>query len=312
MIPDTVSERLATSFGLHRSACPSVPGVVPIGIEIEVPWSSYFPELWSHFDLARRGFKDLSAAEIIDLSAQCSRLEDHLQPKLLLTREAGIHRGNDRYYEFAHDPETDVSELTEQVRLLTLAGVLPRDRQHSLQITIGNVCATRDVYYLAMLLELQVLDAARIDYGLSQARGTIFTGWARKGRSGVYEKGASDLKLGSQVACELRVLSLPCDDASFVRLMGDASWGANAIHAIQAGVHDEGVERWHAFVAKASEALRREGLPDRNWVLTAAGNAGEITGGATIDESAWLRFADSLDVLRETLAPRRSKMALRA
>lgn len=288
-------DKLAAALGIESGDPVAVPGTVPIGIEIEVKFSSYFPDLWKEFDLEKRGFGGLSKAESDSFSAKCSELEKDLLPKLRSTILAGVPRGNDRYWEFALDPAHDVSLLVEQVELMSEGGVLPRDRRHSLQVTVGDLRATPDVYYLAMLLELQTVDAERIAYGIEQTSKTIYTGWARKGRSGVFEKGADDLKHGSTVACELRPLQLPVDRAGLHRLMLDVSWAANAI-AFKQGVrplHDaEGLDRWNSFVEQAKQALYDHGLPDRNWGA-----------GQDIDRGSWIAFGEKLQDLHDMLIP---------
>lgn len=288
-------DSLASALGIESAETVAVPGTVPIGLEIEVKFSSYFPDLWNEFDLEKRGFGGLSKAESDSFSEKCTELEKDLLPKLRSTILAGVPRGNDRYWEFALDPAHDVSLLVEQVELLSEGGVLPRDRRHSLQITVGDLRATPDVYYLAMLLELQTIDAERIAYGIEQTSKTIYTGWARKGRSGVFEKDALDLKNGSTVACELRPLQLPLNRADFQRLMLDVSWAANAIAAKQGVrplVDSEGLDRWNAFVGQAKQALHDHGLPDRNW-----------GGGQAIDRGSWIAFGEKIQDLHDVLIP---------
>lgn len=284
-----VGEQLAAAFGLARHRPTPCPGTTPIGLEIEVPWSSYFPELWERFDLAHRKVRDLSVAETNALSAACADLEKDLLPRLHRTVACGVPRGNDRYWEFALDPVHDVTLLTHQVALLGDAGLLPRNRRHSLQITLGNLRATADVYHLAMLLELHTVDAHRVTFGLDQARAIVHTGWARKGQAGVLQKGASDLKHGSTVACELRLLSLPTEDGAFDHVMRLASFGANAIAQVQAGQTSELTERWRAQVAWQGRVLREHGLPNRRWKDRSQ------------DASVWAGFAGHLDGLREQI-----------
>ncbi len=111
------------------------PGVHTIGIEVEVPWSSYFPGLWKEYGLDQRKVSALSADELADLGRRCGDLEVDLLPQLRKTVECGVPRGNDRYWEFSLNPAHDAGLLVEQVRLLSAAGVLPRDRKHSLHVT---------------------------------------------------------------------------------------------------------------------------------------------------------------------------------
>lgn len=273
----------------------SIAGVIPIGIEIEVKFSEFFPEIWRAFGLECRGVRSMSAAELQSFSECCTLAEAPVLKLLHETVVAGVPRGNDRWWEFALDPVHDVALLFDQVVLLSACGALPRNRPHSLQVTLGDIAPCPDVYYLAMLLELRTVDQARIDYGLSQAENTIFTGWARKGRAGVYEKVGMDLKHGSVVGCELRALQLPTDDETLLQLLREASWAANVIAGKQgarARSAPEAEERWAEFVHDARSALKFHGLPDRNW-----------SNGERIDQAAWRGFAAHLTSLKETFIP---------
>jgi hypothetical protein len=286
---------LAREFDLQLSplAHSENTGQVSIGIEVEVPWSSYFPQLWERFGLAHRGISDLTKDELDALSTECSRLEDVLKPRLAKTIECGLPRGNDRYWEFAFNPTHTTDLLVEQVRLLTAAGLLPRNRAHSLHVTVGGIPPCRSLYYLAMLLEVNHVTPQRLRDGIAASQSTIHTGWARKGRAGIYRKGADDLVGGASLAAEIRVLQLPQNDEDFAQIMDTVQWAANAIHQKRAGLNNPLTRDWAEIEAACSNALISHGLPDSNW------GRGSEYGGE--HKESWLRFADLMPSIQTSL-----------
>lgn len=284
-------DALARGLGVTWASETWMPVSVPIGIEIEVPWRSYFPSLWTEFGLAHLPFARLAPADALALTQRCTELERDLLPRLQACVAAGVPRGNDRYWEFAHRPVHDAALLLDQVGLLTAAGLLPRDRAHSLQVTVGDLAPGADLYYLAMLLEVRHVTGERLVQGLAAARhGPIFTGWARKGRAGILRKTASDLQHGSVVASELRMLQLPTDAAEFRGLMATLVCGVKAIVATRQGLDTVATRGWRRTVTLAREVLREHGLADCNWSAEA--------GAAAIDHRSWARFVDALGAMR--------------
>lgn len=281
--------RLREGFDLQLPNLPdwSLPVPVPVGLEIEVPWRSYFPQLWREYGLDHRRFGQLEATEALELSRRCAQLEVSLRPRLDQTTACGVPRGNDRYWEFALAPAGDLALLAYQVRLLTASGTLPRDRRHSLQITIGDLAPSANVYYLLMALELQHVDPRRIRAGVTAAEGgPIFTGWLRKGRAGVHRKEGEELALGSRVACELRTLQLPEGDVEFRQLLHTLAWGLEGMSPFGAR---PAKESWQRYVAHARQALASHGLPAGNWAGAAP--------------SVWHDFASAMPHLRDALRP---------
>lgn len=269
-----------------------MPGVVPVGIEIEVPWRSYFPGLVQRYGLDARRFQDLQREESAALTVECSELELQLRPRLEATIACGVPRGNDRYWEFAFAPACDVSHTLEQVRLLTAAGLLPRDRKHSLHVTLGGIPRCKAVYFLAMLLESRHVDPQRLvegaDRGLHPSNN-----WGRKGLAGVFEKGSVELAGGAQVACELRMLQLPVDDGDFRQLMATVRMASDAIADCLAGIPSPAASTWKAFQTHAEAVLARRGLPLNNWWR------GGVDGGVNL--YAWQKFSESLAEIRHDL-----------
>jgi hypothetical protein len=281
--------RLRGHFDLPMPRLPewSLPVEVPIGLEIEVPWRSYFPELWVQFDLQHRGFRGLSAEEARELTRLCTQQEERVRPLLQSTTDCGVPRGGDKYWEFAFAPAGDLALQAHLVSLLTACGALPRDRRHALHITIGDVAPCPNLYFLLMALELRHVEPERLRAGpAAAAAGPIFTGWMRKGRSGVLRKEGGELELGSIVASELRTLQLPTTDAEFHDLLQTLAWG---VGCLTGRAPREVMQKWNAFVADARASLRREGLPAGNWA------------DAEDALAVWNRFADALPRLRDEL-----------
>lgn len=278
---------LEKAFGLGARGHCEIPGGVSIGLEIEVPWSSYFPQLWEKYGLSGRRVADLEAEELARLGADCSELEASLLPRLRKTIECGVPRGGDRYWEFSFEPAKDVGLLARQVEALGEAGLLPRDKAHSLHATVGGLAPNPSLYYLAMMLELEFVEPARMGSGIAQTKRAIHSGWARKGRAGIFRKGPEDLAGGERVGSELRMLQLPKSQASFERLLGWLSWGSGAI----AGMRADASERWIWCESRAREELGRAGLADANWTRS----DGEQS------HAQWELFERSMPRLREKL-----------
>lgn len=285
---------LAEAFSLEASLPEPSPGAQSIGIEVEVPWSSYFPGLWEEYGLDQRKVSALGPDELTELGRRCTELELDLLPRLRKTVECGVPRGNDRYWEFSLNPAHDTGLLVEQVRLLSAAGVLPRERKHSLHVTVGDMPRCEDLYYLCTLLEVEFVDPQRIRDGINQTRSAIHTGWARKGLAGIFEKGASDLKGGATRAAEIRMLQLPQDDAGFASLMARVQWGVNAIADCRAGRDTLAAAMWRITLARTKKMLADQGLPLENW--SRGGQNYEI----------WDRFVEAMPRLRLALAPART------
>ncbi len=283
-----VCEKLAATFGLESPATEAcTPGRVSIGVEIEVPWSSYFPDLWEKYRLAELRVGDLPPSELDALQADCFEIEKILLPRLQATVECGIPRGNDRYWEFAFRPVYETSLLARQVELLTQAGLLPRDKRHSLQVTIGGIAPCRSLYYLAMVLELFHVDPSRVRSGIAKRQQIIHSGWMRKGRAGIHRKEADELEAGAQVASELRLLQLPTEAVEFAQLMKTVQWGANAIADLQDDLESDRTQNWKAVELACSQSLVRNGLPDQNW-----GGAGQ--------DCVWTAFSERMPAIRQS------------
>lgn len=213
-------------------------GSLTIGCEIEVRWRHYFPELWEKYNMENVPYSRMDRQQQYDLSYDCDVLERELIPRLALTEAAGIPKGRDKYYEFAHSPVYHPYTLSIEVGLLKKLGLIPKGIKHSLQITIGGLGHSRDTGLMLMALELlgytspeRILSAADSDKALA---------WGRKGRAGLRERDGTLLSLGAEKAIELRTLELPVTDREIGELFARTSLMANAIN----GVNEKQFMKW--------------------------------------------------------------------
>lgn len=245
---------------------------MPIGIEIEVPWKAYFPDLW------KPGFPNLCDAEMWLIWQECTEHERILLPRLQKTVECGVPKGADRYWEFAFDPVTDPSIVCNQYSILQANGLLPKGR-HSLHITLGGLRVTRDTVFLALLLECMASSRERIMTGFHDE--VISKGWARKGFAGVFEKeGDHDIQHGYQYAAEIRILHVPDTVEDLYRLLYKAQKYAFAVQQTQAG---KSVMWWNKLVFRLGAILEYHKLPNRNWRKP------------HLEPEVWNSFADQYD-----------------
>lgn len=228
---------------------------IPIGIEIEVPWRAYFPDLWVD------GFPfDIDQTTFDKITEECTKREKVLLPKLELAEQCGVPSGADKYWEFAFDPVTDVNIIRNQVHILKKNQLIPVGR-HALHITVGGIWPCRDLYFVALILEAYACSEARIRSGVSPIQG-ISKGWARKGRAGIFGKmGTHDIQHGYDYGTEFRLLYTPdnLDSLMFLldrcQVLCDVATNAN---------HPERTE-WEELVADMNEILLSCGLPDCNY-----------------------------------------------
>lgn len=288
--------RLREAFGLGEVQAPDLWGggqggpfafAPSMGIEVEVPWRLYFPQLWSEFGMSR-GFSALGPDEARALAAACAELEEQLLPRLRMSAACGVPRGNDRYWEFALDPCTDWRLPCAQLELLRAAGLLPAEPGLSLQITIGGARAGSGAQAMARLLEALCSSPARLASGLeAAARGKIHSGWARKGSGGVLEKQAQELKLGALRACEFRTLAMPGGESELRGLLSRASAAGAALSASQAGADSELAKAWGRFESGCGRAMAGLGIPSLEWER-----------GSPIPTAAWGRYIESFGEAR--------------
>jgi hypothetical protein len=187
-------------------------GVASIGAEIEVNFSSYFPEFYKKY-IATGEYKNGDFDTKGRISKEIAIEEDkYLLPTLLKTQKMGLPKGQDGYWEFAFLPVNDVYILLDQINLLRHIDLLPKG-EHSLHLTLGDVQESEDVYYMLLLLEMLWGNKNRIYTCLNNLNNPHLSGsFGKKGRGGVFVKAARELEGSTVVACELRTLSINITD----------------------------------------------------------------------------------------------------
>lgn len=256
-------------------------GATTIGIEVEVKYSSYFPELYERYHLATRSFNQLSIADQQKLTADTSAEEDKLLPLLRKVTEFGIPKGQDRYWEFAFRPAYHPFTLAEEVSLLRQLSLIPENQKHSLHITLGGLPNTSDAYMLLFCLELLgYTSAKRLAAGIQRNKAVA---WGRKGFGGIRER-REGVELGKTVAVEFRTLELPTTDAEVDELLHTAWFLAETIRR-----HDMR-ELWLKVRAAVAELATMHGLQcSSNW------------GRAFGDEiDTWTAYANKFDLIDNT------------
>lgn len=254
---------------------------VPIGMEVEVPWSAYHPDLWRrYFHDGTRAYADFSSEEKVRLANECGKEEKFLHR--LFQKAACVIDAKriGKYYEYSLPPSMRVSTTVSMCAILEEAGLLPFNGQHRTQLTIGGVRPSRDAYCALMYLELRYGSGKRMLQGLGNG------GWALKGTAGLMQKGEADLQFGYCEAVELRPLVLPADLSSLERMLYDCSLLADALHAKQVEKESKLLD---AFCKEMAALLCSHGLPFVRWA-----NPGE-------DEHVWRGFAAKFDSLRSGL-----------
>lgn len=230
---------------------------IPIGIEIEVTWRSYFPDLWVE------NFPYATPKVMERITEECKRREALLLPKLVKATECGIPSGADKYWEFAFDPVTDVAILINQVHILQENYLLPARDKHALHITIGGMRPSAHAYFIAMILEAYACDGKRIltgmdTYGLIN----LSKGWARKGRAGLFEKqGDHDMQHGFEYGTEFRLLYTPPTLTQLHYLLDRAQFLSEVSLDYHHPLHGD----WIKLVIELRRILWGLNLPDCNW-----------------------------------------------
>lgn len=201
---------------LEAMECSKHGEIITIGVEVEVRWRSYFPELWKNH-LEGKVYSELSYDEKELLTKLCDAEEAILLPKLKATERLGIPKGKDKYYEFALEPAHHPSVIWYELELLKAANLIPDNMKHSLHITLGGMEANKDAYLMLMCLEL--LGYSSTERLCSAAVTDKAVLWGRRGRAGIRERESYQMKLGKTTGIELRTLELPTDQKEIEYLL---------------------------------------------------------------------------------------------
>lgn len=213
---DTIAN-LESTFQVSADSFASLVSSVSIGIEIEVKFKYYFPEIHNKYF---SNFKEYLALEYADKSKikfEISEVEKPLQEQLFKTVECGIPHGLDRYWEFAFKPAYDISLICKQVDILNKLNLIP-EGNHSLHINLGDTKLTPRMYWVLMTLELLYCSKQRIASGFSNNFTYMSASWAKKGDGGILAKNCTDLQ-DSECGVELRTLQFNGDSNNLYNIL---------------------------------------------------------------------------------------------
>jgi hypothetical protein len=273
---------LAAAFpGIPLASMPGRISRVPLGIEIEIPWSAYHPKLWrEYFQGGKIAHEELSSERRDQLYALCVKEEEMLLPKIKKAEKCmQIFQGR-RYWEYCFPPTCDTSILLGICHALASAGLCIFNGPHRMQITIGGVVPTQHAYCALMYLELKYGSKGRMLHGMKDQ------GWAIKGQAGILHKNKYDLHFGYKDGIEFRPLVLPPTIEGLGTLLYDCSLLADALHAKQVRCEDHPIA---FFCAQMSRLLREHNLPFKRWQ-----NPEE-------EKEVWLRFIREFDSMKASL-----------
>jgi hypothetical protein len=131
-----------------------------LGLEIEVAWSSYFPERYQKWFLHNRQprtYREFSVAEQVTFGELCTTLDARMRPLLQgLTHTHNLTIGKDAYHEFVLPPIQNPEQICAILADLTKNGGLPKPlyQPHSLHITLGALEEVEDLGIFIIALEI--------------------------------------------------------------------------------------------------------------------------------------------------------------
>lgn len=177
----------------YREHNPS-PYTPTLGIEIEIREHTVLPKEAKDWDLFQKS--------------------DFFKDKIVQYRETekiGVGKGNDAFWEFAHNPVRNYTTLSREVQALMEMGLINKDyHKHSLHITVGGVSSEgmggEGSFVLARALEATGwgTTGGRIMRPYLLKRGA----WTYKGQAGVKERDIHEIQLDVSCAIEIRTMQV--------------------------------------------------------------------------------------------------------
>ena len=254
-------------------------GIVPtIGCEVEVKWSSLFPEIAKNYfgepderGVYPRRYADLSTEEKYSLDEVCRKEDEVLKSRFAETELAGIPTGADAYWEFANKPTYSWKTLATEVSLLMQSGLIPNGYEHSLHVTLGGVSPKGGgVCLLLSGLELMYVPAGRIEDAITPSRYGTNQSWARRGTDGIRQRYAGELLLDQTVASELRTLTVSSPEQATSTLRAAQVLGSILLsyrnrEDRQTLVTERLSPLWEEFRAVLYELWDQRALPRESW-----------------------------------------------
>lgn len=222
LISSQTIEKLEREFQVKSKDYNSINCPKSVGIEIEVKFKYYFPELHKKYFSDFAGYKNLPYSEQTRIKLELSEAERPLQDRLFKTIECGIPHGMDKYWEFAFRPAYDLSLLCKQVDILNQANLIPIGK-HSLHINIGDQRPTPRIFWILNVMELLFCTKERIESGFSKNFTYMSATWAKKGDGGLLVKNYNDLE-GSEFGVEFRTLQFDGTSSKLYEILKTLNW----------------------------------------------------------------------------------------
>jgi hypothetical protein len=270
-----VLEKVSEHFNTDLTRYTPIESNYSVGIETEIKFKYYYPELYERYFKGGRWKEYIPEQKnAINEIVTYTETEKGILSKLEKTKELGIKKGNDCYWEFALDPVTDLSLILTQLQLLIDLNLLPNG-QHSLHITIGNMNKTVDSYWLLFICEMLFSSQKRLSSGINkEKRATYF----RKGESGLLVKRWRLVECKTAIEfrsvglfIENSKISITHEKLSYLnRLLNDSEFQTNEIN-------------------KCKNILNDIGLPNENWK------------NYKDNPEIWDKYYDSYETIKEKL-----------
>lgn len=181
-----------------------------IGIEIECPFSFYYPDLYERYFKSGKKFHEYSSYQLKGLNQELQKRQPLILQKLTnFSRQNNITRGQDRYWQFVFPPQYDCSKHYQIIRKLTNENLLPLEKPLSVHFTISGIDRDK-AYAVLFFLELKYLTKERLLQGFGNQY--FMPAWGKKlCKTGILKKDSRKL-IDADYAYQLRILKLKMSD----------------------------------------------------------------------------------------------------
>lgn len=292
-----ICEREQSAF-IAKQAINAIP---TIGCEIEVKWSSIFPEVarkyfgeLDKFDRFERTYYDLAPEEQKELSNITAVHRDALMPEYQATVEAGIPAGSDAFWELANAPAYDARTLAKEVELLFEANLIPENYHLALHITLGSLALGKGGAHMILSgLELLHGKPERILLATEGSKHNTAHSWARRGQEGICQRNSSYLQLGASVGVELRTLTITSkEDANRIfcnaQILGAVLLAHRGLSFMPSSQPDYLGELWSSFTKAIKNLWSASQVPNAPW------------GMPHHNPTPWRNWADTIEQTSDT------------
>lgn len=246
---------------LEANTSPYMP---TIGAEIEVTWTSVFPQSAARVFREGTTWKNMTDQELEAFNTLCSALDTEVLPLYESTQRAGIPKGKDAYWEFAHAPCKSYQTLADEIGLLMKpsVGLIPTEQELSMHVTLGGIEVVHGGPHMILTgLELaRGTTGDRIRKAIVPRLDSLDRGWARKAAQGLYTRAPGELA-GTNCGFEMR--SLVANTSEQVRdtmrtaqMLGAALLGSRAVRSGDDGYKTRHLRlNWRQFITSLKSAF---------------------------------------------------------